>query len=68
MQVTVDYKAVRKAGQSFAFIGDAKMITVITDAKGHTLRVRSAVITSKDAAQLRQISYDPAINITIESA
>lgn len=66
-RVIVDYKAVRKAGQSFAFIGDAKMITVIADAKAHTLRVRSAVITPRDAAQLRQIGYNPAINVTVKS-
>lgn len=66
-RVTVDYKAVRKAGQPFAFIGDARMITVLPNLKEHTLRIQSAAITPKDATQLRQIGYDPAINVTIRS-
>lgn len=66
-RVTVDYKAFRKAGQSFAFIGDAKMITVLPNLKDHTLGIRSATITPKDVTQLRQIGYDPAINVTIRA-
>ncbi len=66
-RVNVDYKAVRKPGQSFAFIGDAKFITVSSDAKTHRLVIRSAAITPKNAAQLTRIGYRPDVALTVKS-
>lgn len=66
-RVNVNYKAVRKAGQPFKFIGDATFIMVTSDLKTHRLTVRTTPINAKTSADLKKVGYNLDVALTIKS-
>lgn len=66
-RVNVQYKAVRKPGQSFKFLGDTSFITVKEDLKTHRLTITSPTITPKSAKQMQQVGYKPDVTLVVKS-